>query len=87
MDASISLLDRAQQAIPLTQLAEEIGVRHTALSNCRKVGHLSPLIAGGIAVFLSENVEHWMAVAAAESAREGKAKRMLLRHLQDRAKR
>lgn len=87
MERSITLLNRALERTSATELANTIGVRHSALSNCKKVGQLSPLVAGGIAVFLSENIEHWMAVAATESARAGKAKTLLMKHFETRAKR
>lgn len=81
MEPSITLLERALTGKKTIDLAAEIGVHYTALVNSKRVGHLSPLLAGQIAVFLNENVEHWMAVAATESAREGKAKRLLMSHL------
>jgi|GEM_PF-1313626 len=87
MEQSITLLDRALQRASHQEIANAVGVNYTALSNSKRVGHLSPLIAGGIAVFLSENVEKWMAVAAIECARKGKARAMLEKHLENRVKR
>jgi len=87
MEQSITLLDRALQRASHQELAAAIGVNYTALSNSKKIGHLSPVVAGGIAVFLSENVEKWMAVAAIESARKGKARTLLEKHLERRVNR
>lgn len=81
MQTTMQLLDRGLEGRKLTELADEIGVHYTAIVNARKVGHLSALLAGQIALFLSENVERWMAIAAIESARKGKARTMLERHL------
>jgi hypothetical protein len=81
MDKSISLLDRALEGRRYIDVSDEVGVGISALVNSKRVGHLSPLVAGQLAVFLNENVEHWMAVAAIECARKGKARTMLERHL------
>ena len=81
MNATMALLDRALHGRKTIDLAADIGVHYTAVVNSKKMGHLSPLLAGQIAVFLNENVEQWMAVAALEAAREGKAKKMLEEHL------
>jgi len=80
MERSITLLERALDGRRYIDVADEIGVGIPALANSKRVGHLSPLVAGQLAVFLSENVEHWMAVAALESAKPGKARRMLESH-------
>lgn len=81
MDKSISLLERAMSGRIYADVADEIGVGISALANSKRVGHLSPLLAGQLAIFLNENVEHWMAVAAIECAKKGKARAMLERHL------
>lgn len=81
MDRSITLLERAMKDRTYAEIAPQLGVGISALANSKRVGHLSPLVAGQIAVFLNENVEHWMAVAAIESAKKGKARTMLERHL------
>ena len=81
MDRSISLLERAMNGSKYIEIAEQIGVGHSALANSKRVGHLSPLLAGQLAVLLNENVEHWMAVAAIECAKPGKARQMLEKHL------
>ncbi|MDB5965394.1 MAG: hypothetical protein JWQ72_1894 [Polaromonas sp.] len=86
MQTSIRLMERALEGRRYVDLAEEIGVHHTALSNSKRVGHLSPLLAGQIAVFLNEDVPKWMAIAAVECAREGKAKRQLMKALEPHVK-
>ena len=82
MERSITLLNRALETTNHGALAEAIGVQSSALSNCKKIGQLSPVVAGNLAAFLNENVEHWMAVAAVESVRECKAKSLLMKHLE-----
>ncbi len=82
MERSIDLLERALTRTTQTELGKHIGVRQTAISNSRRIGHLSPLLAGQIAVFLSEPVSKWMTIAGIESAKKGKARTMLERHLQ-----
>lgn len=82
MDRSISLLERATRDARYVDVAEAIGVGHSALANSKRVGHLSPLLAGQLALFLSEPVEHWMAVAALECAKPGRARKMLEGHFQ-----
>lgn len=81
MDRSITLLERALDGTTYAQVAPQIGVGISALTNSKRVGHLSPLVAGQLAVFLNENVQHWMAVAAIESAKKCKARTMLEQHL------
>lgn len=81
MERSITLLERALDGKTYGAIAPEIGVGISALANSKRVGHLSPLLAGQLALFLNENVEHWMAVAAIESAKKCKARTMLERHL------
>lgn len=81
MDRSITLLERAMEGTIYAELAPQIGVGISALANSKRVGHLSPLLAGQLAVFLNENIEHWMAVAAIECAKKGKARTMLEKQL------
>ena len=81
MDQSITLLKKTLEKTSTGELADAIGVKSSSLSNCKKIGQLSPLLAGQIAVFLNENVEHWIAVAATENLRPCKAKEQLLAHL------
>lgn len=86
MQSSIVLLDRALEGGRYIDLAARIGVGAAALSNSKRVGHLSPLIAGQIAVLLNEDVPKWMAIAAVECAKPGKAKRDLLKALEPHVK-
>lgn len=86
MQGTIRLLERALEGRRYVDLAAEIGVQHSAIANSKKVGHLSPLLAGQIAVLLNEDVPKWMAIAGVESARDGKAKRELMRALEPHVK-
>ena len=86
MERSITLLNRALESVGHNQLADEIGVSSSALSNCKKMGQLTPVVAGNIAAFLNENVEHWIAIAAVESVRPCKAKELLMSRFERRVK-
>lgn len=81
MERSITLLNRALSETSQGALADAIGVDSSAISNCKKMGQLTPVLAGNIAVFLNENVTNWIAIAAVESVRDCKAKKLLIEHL------
>jgi len=88
MDSTMNLLERALAAartndpnISEAAFTRSFGLERTAISVARNRGNLSPVVAGQIAASLGEDVEHWIAVAAIESAKPSEAKSRLARML------
>ncbi|MBU4183205.1 MAG: hypothetical protein KJ565_16055 [Gammaproteobacteria bacterium] len=57
--------------------AREIGVKPNTFAMAKKRGRLSPTIAGALARFIGEPVEHWISVAALEAEPESHEKTRL----------
>jgi hypothetical protein len=83
MERTLDLLKKAATIEPnYAEWCRRLGLNRTALTVEERRGKLSPVIAGGLAIELGEDPEHWMALAAYEAAPETTAKRTLAKALQ-----
>lgn len=86
MQATKTLLERALKKQPAPVWRELLELSEDAISVAKHHGRLSPVMAGGMALELGEDPEHWIAIAAIENARESKARDLLIRRLKTREK-
>lgn len=77
MNSTQQLLGVALERHNATFWAREIGIKPEALYMAKKRGRLSPTIAGALARFIGENVEHWICIAALEAEPESQEKTRL----------
>ena len=61
--------------------AERLHVHRNALRNAKNAGHLSPVLAGNLAVELNENPARWITLAVIEGEKESPAKELLKKRL------
>lgn len=65
---TLDLLDQALAINPSPKhWCDELKLKRTALNVARNRGHLSPVIAGGLAMKLGEDAQKWIAIAALET--------------------
>ena len=78
MQTTMHLLDKALSIEPnMTELCRKISTANSAIRVARHNGRLTPVIAGNLAEFVGEDVTHWIAIAAIESAPDTPSKRRL----------
>jgi hypothetical protein len=70
MPNTMQLLDQALQKQRASVWARELNLTDSAITQAKKRGRLSPVLAGNLAIKLGENPEHWIAVAALEAEPE-----------------
>lgn len=87
MQNTMELLGRALETNSAAYWTRRLELSQNALYTARMREHLSPAIAGRLAEFLEENVEHWVMIAALESERDSACKTHLLKRMKDRVKR
>lgn len=83
MQTTMELLSRATQLQPSdAEWCRTLGVSRTTLAVARTRGHLTPVVAGGIAQELDLDPILWIARAALEAAPPSKIKTLLSRPLE-----
>jgi hypothetical protein len=70
MAQTIELLNKALKTQHASAWAREFNIDRSTLSQAKRVGRLSPALAGNLAIELGENAEHWIAVAAIEAEKD-----------------
>lgn len=78
MPNTMDLLTQALQKQRAAAWTKELNLSDSALTQAKKRGRLSPVLAGHIAMKLGENPEHWIAVAALEAEPESELLTRLL---------
>lgn len=69
MQRTLELLERAlSKGQSARELSKTMGLTATTLAVAKHRGSLSPVVAGQLAEFVGEDIEHWMALAAIEAA-------------------
>jgi len=81
MQTTKSLLERALQVAPAPVWTKKLNLSQDAISVAKHHERLSPVLAGGLALELGEDPEHWIAVAALENTRPSKSRDELMRRL------
>lgn len=82
MQSTLNLLERALAIAPMPVWTEKLDVHRNALRNARNSGHLTPVLAGRLALELQENPQAWMATAVLEGEKDSPAKRALIKQLE-----
>jgi len=70
MDTTKELLDRALNMKPAKHWCERYNISQSYLSTAKKMKHLSPVLAGNLAIDLGEDAQHWITIAALETERQ-----------------
>lgn len=70
MQNTMELLNKALEMKRATHWCDELHLDMSTISQAKKRGRLSPVLAGNFAIKLGENPEHWIAVAALEAEPE-----------------
>lgn len=84
MQSTLNLLEKALKIAPMPVWAERLQVHRNALRNAKNAGHLSPVIAGNLAVELNENPAQWITLAVIEGEKDSPAKELLKKRLRNR---
>lgn len=82
MQRTLDLLEKALQIAPMPEWCERLKVHRNALRNARESGHLTPVLAGNLAIQLDEDPERWITLAVIEGEKESPAKEQLRKALQ-----
>lgn len=71
MQTTMDLLSKALALQPSAYAwCNDLGLSKSTIAVAKTRGRLSPVVAGGIAMKLGEDPEHWIAVAALEAEPE-----------------
>ena len=81
MQTTLNLLERALEVAPMPEWAERLHVHRNALRNARTSGHLTPVLAGNLALELNEDPAKWITLAVLEGEKASPAKDKLLKRL------
>ena len=81
MQTTLNLLEKALKIAPMPVWAERLHVHRNALRNAKNAGHLSPVLAGNLAVELNETPARWITLAVIEGEKESPAKELLKKRL------
>lgn len=82
MQTTMNLLEKATAIAPIPTWTKKLHLSRDAISNAKSKGHLTPVIAGGLAAELEEDIAKWTTIAAIEGAPDSPAKQALLKKLQ-----
>lgn len=78
MQSTMQLLEKALSIKTAAGWADQLNITRQTFTNAKKVQHLSPALAGNLAIELGEPPEHWIAIAAIEAEKESPLLRRLL---------
>lgn len=81
MQSTLNLLERALAVAPMPEWTERLKVHRNALRNAKTSGHLTPVLAGNLALELNEDPAKWITLAVLEGEKASPAKDMLLKRL------
>lgn len=79
---TLDLLDKATAIAPIPTWTKKLNLSRDAISTAKSSGHLTPVIAGALALELGESFEKWTTAAVLEGAKDSPAKRALLKKLE-----
>lgn len=81
MQATMDLLARALDQQNATAWAKKLGFHRNAIHNAKSHGHLTPVIAGALAIELNEDPAKWITLAVIEGEKDSPAKARLIKSL------
>lgn len=85
MQSTLNLLERALEVATMPEWSQRLHVHRNALRNARDSGHLSPVLAGNLALELNEDPAKWITLAVLEGEKASPAKEMLMKRMSKRA--
>lgn len=77
MLGSLDLMNKALEKQSASDWARKFGITSATFTNAKARGHLSPALAGNLAIELGEDAAEWMAIAAIESEKDSPLVRRL----------
>lgn len=86
MQSTLHLLKRALNVATMPEWSRRLHIHRNALRNAEKSGHLTPVLAGNLALELNEDPAPWMALAVLEGEKASPAKEILVKRLQNKFK-
>jgi hypothetical protein len=86
MPTTMQLLDRALKVQPAARWADELDLSDSTLTQAKKRGRLSPILAGELAAKLGEDPREWITIAALEAEPDTALKSDLMKRLAARVK-
>lgn len=81
MQTTLDLLARATQTKTIPEWTTQLGLSKKALYTAKDRGHLTPVMAGLIALELGEDAPTWIQTAVIEGEKDSPSKRLLERRL------
>lgn len=70
MQTTMELLGQALEKDHAAAWADRLNITRQTFSNAKRVGRLSPALAGNLAIELGADPEHWVAIAAIEAEKD-----------------
>jgi hypothetical protein len=80
-ESTKELITKALRKQSASEWARTYNTLPSTMTEAKRTGRLSPILAGNLAIDLGEDPKHWMAVAALENKRESTLKKRLKEHL------
>lgn len=81
MNATMKLLEKAEQIKDLSAWADTLGLTKRTLYTAKYRGGLSPAIAGALAEEMGEDPKEWIVLAALEGERDSACKTRMVKRL------
>lgn len=82
MQTTLDLLARATTVKTIPEWTEQLGLSQKALYTAKDRGHLTPVMAGGLALALNEDPQMWITTAVIEGEKDSPAKEKLKKALE-----
>lgn len=82
MQPTLSLLERALALHNAQEWARRLSLSKNAIYEARKSGHLTPVVAGNLAIELGEDPQEWITAAVIEGEKDSPAKARLATRLE-----
>lgn len=70
MPETKELLEKALETKHAAEWARQFNIDRSTIAHAKRIGRLSPTLAGSIAIELGESPERWIAIAALEAEQE-----------------
>ena len=70
MQKTVDLLKHALSRRSASDWSRRLNTTPSVFTDAKRKGHLSPVIAGNLAIDLGEDAEKWIAIAALEAERD-----------------
>lgn len=81
MRSTMALMERALKVHTASEWNRLLGLSKNAISEAKRAGRLTPVVAGHFAIELDEDPAPWMALAVLEGEKPSPAKEMLVKRV------